>query len=221
MKKYIVPFLMLSMAFVSIGESYGATGERLVGGMGNKFVRGIVNTFTGWIEIPAQIVKGYNTSTGDKLAGATIGIFKGVWHGVGRTISGVGEMASFWAADPDTNEGVGVPLDADYAWQTGVPYDMAKPSVTEATFYPIGNKLMRGAGNALLGFCEFPGQIAKGTKLKSWDIGIIKGLWYWFSREVDGIYDIMSFPLPNPRDTMGLAFDEKWPWDALTESVKH
>jgi putative exosortase-associated protein (TIGR04073 family) len=129
-------------------------------------------------------------------------------------------MAGFWAADPANNEGVGVPLQTTYAWEEGAPYDMAKPDLETATIKPVGNKLGRGLGNALLAFLELPGQVVKGVKLKAPDAGIVKGLWYWYSREIDGIYDVCTFWLPNPKDTKALAFDEKWPWSALGDNMK-
>lgn len=204
------------ISVMCVCESH-ASAEQLVSGMGNKLWRGIVNTFTGWIELPMQIAKGYEK---DNVGGAFVGIFTGVWHGVGRTLSGFGDMAGFWAADPANNDGVGIPLDAEYAWEQGDHYSLTDPSFGEATLNPIGSKLGRGLGQAIFGFVEFPGQILKGIKAKAYDLGIIKGLWYWFSREVDGVYDFVTFPLPNPKDTKALPYDEKWPWSALGDSMK-
>jgi len=70
------------------------------------------------------------------------------------------------------------------------------------------------------GVVEVPGQIVKGVKAGAPDLGIIKGLWYWFSREIDGVYDVVTCLVPNPEDTKALPFDEKWPWSALGDSVK-
>jgi putative exosortase-associated protein (TIGR04073 family) len=79
----------------------------------------------------------------------------------------------------------------------------------------MGKKLIRGLGNAILGVAEFPGQIVKGCREKTWDFGVITGIWYWFSREIDGTWDICSFYLPNPATPNELTFTEEWPWDAL------
>jgi putative exosortase-associated protein (TIGR04073 family) len=162
-------------------------------------------------------VKGYQKTS---FSGAFVGIFTGVWHGLGRTASGFYDMAGFWAADPKSNDGVGIPLDAEYAWQEGEHHSLTSPKVVDATVAPMGNKLMRGVGNTLFGFAEFPGQIWKGVREHAFDLGIGKGLWYWFSREVDGVYDAATFIVPNPKDTKGLAYDEKWPWSALGDSMK-
>lgn len=225
MKKNIVGVLLVFCIVVSpLGEARAAGTEEFIGGMGEKFVRGIVNIFTGWIEVPAQIIKGYNRGLGgdegNKLGGAFVGIFSGVWYGLGRTFSGFKEMAGFWAADHKDYDGVGIPLEADYAWQAGEPYHFSDPSFSKATIAPMGNKLVSGVCDTVFGFVELPGQFAKGVKLRAPDAGIGKGIWYWFSRELDGIYDAVTFLLPNPKDTKGLAFDEKWPWSALGDSFK-
>ena len=222
MRKVLVAAVILMFAVVATGIAADCgkcatcaptcKTEELIGGMGKKFVRGVTNVFTGWMEIPVQISKGYNKAC---FGGAAVGIVTGIWHFVGRTSSGFGDMAGFWAADPENNDGVGIPLDAEYAWECGEHYSLTCPSVGSATLTPIGNKLARGLGNACFGFLEVPGQFMKGWRAKACDAGIGKGLWYWFSREMDGVYDIATALFPNPKDTMGLKFDEKYPWTAV------
>ena len=186
--------------------------EELVGGMGKKFVRGVTNVFTGWVEIPVQISKGYKKAC---FGGACVGVVTGIWHFVGRTMSGFGDMSGFWAADPASNENIGIPLDAPYAWEEGTHYNLTDPNFGTATMTPMGNKLVRGLGNACFGILEVPGQLVKGMRAHACDWGAGKALWYWFSREMDGVYDVATFLLPNPKDTAGMKFDEKWPWMAL------
>jgi putative exosortase-associated protein (TIGR04073 family) len=201
-----------------------ANTEEFIGGMGKRFIRGVINTFTGWIEIPAQIAKGYNRGFGgnpnNKGVGAFVGIFDGTWMALGRTFSGFRDMAGFWAADHKTNDGVGIPLDAEYAWGEGAPYSLTKPNFAEATVEPMGNKLLRGVSDLLLGVLELPGQITKGIRIKAPDAGVVKGIWYFCSRTLDGAYDASTFLVPNPKDTTALPFDEDKPWDAMTESIK-
>lgn len=186
--------------------------EQLIGGMGKKFVRGVTNVFTGWIEIPAQISKGYKKAC---FGGACVGVCTGVWHFIGRTFSGFYDMAGFWAADPESNDGIGIPLDAEYAWEDGTHYSLTDPAFGAATVTPMGNKFARGLGNACFSFLELPGQFMKGWRAGSCDLGIGKGLWYWASREMDGVYDVATAIFPNPKDTMGMKYDEKWPWTAI------
>ena len=216
--------ILVAAVFLFSAAAQAATTEELMTGMGHKLWRGAVNVLTGWVELPAQIVKGYNRGfAGDennKAMGGFFGIFTGVWHAAGRTISGAAELAGFWAADPESNEGIGVPLDAEYAWEEGTHYNLCDPNFQEGTLAPMGHKLSRGLGNGLAGFLELPGQIMKGIKGKAPDLGIVKGLWYWYSREIDGCYDIVTFLLPGPGDTKALPFDEKWPWSAFGDSMK-
>jgi len=72
--------------------------QEIVSGMGTKAVRGMANTTTGWLEFPKQI---YTTYTED---GAARGIFVGPLKGLGmtivRTVSGIGELATFFVAYP-------------------------------------------------------------------------------------------------------------------------
>jgi len=217
MKRKLLCILMAAAIIsISAGTASAAGAEELFSGMGQKLVRGVVNTVTGWVEIPAQIYYGYKN---DSFGGAFVGIFSGIWHGVGRTMSGAGDVVGFWAADPKSNDGVGVPLNAEYAWEEGTRYDLMRPSFGEATLTPMGNKLGRGLGNSFCGFLELPGQIFKGLKLHAPDLGIGKGLWYWYSRQIDGAIDVASFLFPNPKDTKALKFDEKWPWSALGDTL--
>jgi len=222
MKKAL--YVLIAVVFVISATTVFAGGEELLKGMGDKAYRGVVNIFTGWVEIPAQIAKGYKYGwmgkKNDGVIGAFGGILAGIGSAAGRTISGMGELAGFWAADPASNEGMGIPLDAEYAWEEGTPYDMVDPNFEEATFKPILTKLGRGIGNALFGVAEVPGQIMKGVENKAWDLGIGKGIWYALSRTVDGVWDICTFCLPGPKDTKGMAFDEKWPWTAMGDRTK-
>lgn len=72
--------------------------QKVVDGMANKAVRGIANITTGWMEIPKQIYISYSED------GPTKGIFVGPLKGIGmtvvRTVSGVGELATFFIAWP-------------------------------------------------------------------------------------------------------------------------
>lgn len=223
MRKTLVSLLAAVAILLSTAVGHAASDE-LMEGMVEKLWRGVVNTFTGWIEFPAQIIKGYNEGfMGDednKIVGAVVGIFDGIGHSAGRTLSGVTDIVGFWAASPETNEGVGLPLDAEYAWEEGEPHDLFDPDFKEAAVMPVGKKLIRGLGNGLLGIAEIPGQIVKGISEGAPDLGIVKGIWYFYSREVAGLSDIATIILPNPEDTKGLAFDEEYPWEALAEGVQ-
>lgn len=67
----------------------------------DKFRRGVINTLTGWIEIPKKIIE---TSKEENLfKGLTIGLAKGVGNGVARTAVGLCETTTFIAPIPKSN----------------------------------------------------------------------------------------------------------------------
>jgi len=110
----------------------------LLGGMKDKAVRGVVNLYSGIIELPVQIYKGYNNGfgpiqneVGSKSIGTILGIFRGFGHAAGRTGWGALELFGFWTVNPEDNEGNGVPLDAEYAWEQGTQYNIFEPSLSE------------------------------------------------------------------------------------------
>jgi len=198
--------------------------ENVLGSMQAKLGRGVVNTFTGWMEFPYQIVKGFNDGFmgegKNKLFGVIFGGMKGIAYGAGRTTSGLADLVFFWAANPRDNIYVGIPLDAEYAWEEGVSYDMFDPDFTEAAIRPMVNKLFRGVGNTLFGFVEVPQQIKKGFSRGAWDLGISRGLWFWMSREISGVVDIATVPCANPEYNVGVAFDEDMPWEVFFEKKR-
>ena len=217
MKKIAVLALVMAVAF-SCSVVHAAT-EDVLEGMGKKLFRGVANVFTGWIELPAQTIKGFKGSD-NKWAGTGVGILKGIGHSIGRTAWGVVEVAGFWTANPEDNEGMGIPLDAEYAWEEGEQYDCMDPDFYEAGLKPMGRKFLRGLGNGLFGVAELPGQIAKGMGEGSWDLGIIKGFWFWYSREVYGIADMATAIFPTPSDNPGYMFNREYPWDALVDAIE-
>lgn len=75
-----------------------ASAQNIVDGMAAKGVRGAANLVTGWAEFPKQI---YVTGEeGGWLRGAVIGPFKGIGMAVIRTVSGAGELVTFFIAYP-------------------------------------------------------------------------------------------------------------------------
>ncbi len=216
---------ILLMVFVGLflAFSSNAIASEVCDGMKDRAVRGVTNLVTGIVEWPFQIKKGYTNGVsfieneaGSKTVGTILGFFRGIGHAGGRMSSGAVELFGFWAVSPDDNDGVGVPLDAEYAWEEGEQYSIFKPNLTEGV-KPWFRKLGRGLGNGFLGILEVPGQIKKGADDGNVAKGVGKGVWYWFSREVYGMGDIMSSFVPNPEDNMGAVhFEEEWPWEALT-----
>jgi hypothetical protein len=174
---------------------------------------------TGWIEVPVQIGNGYDRGfwgyKDDTISGIMAGAITGVWYAAGRTLSGVVDIVGCWAADPKGKKNIGIPTEAEYAWEQGERYEFSNPSFLKATLTPMGNKFIRGFQNTVGGVFEVPGQIGKGFKNRAADGGFGKGLWYFISREIDGAYELAGFAMPAPKDYVGVEFDEEKPWDAM------
>ena len=220
----------LLLAVFAISTCAYAANESITTGMVDKAVNGGINVLTGWIELPMQVYKGFDKGLKDlnregpsKVVGGIVGLFRGAFHAAGRTIWGAFELATFWAANPADNQGVGVPLDAKYSWETGEQYCIDKPTLPEGC-KPIGTKFINGITDVLLGIVEVPAQITKSandsTKYSNVFVGTLRGFWYWISREVNGVANLASFILPNPAQTMGYAYNSKWPWTKTEEKVK-
>jgi putative exosortase-associated protein (TIGR04073 family) len=64
-------------------------------------------------------------------------------------------------------------------------------------------KFGRGIANVLFGIVEVPNQITKVTSEQGGGAGatygVGKGIYRWFGRELTGVYDIVTFPVPFPK----------------------
>jgi len=214
--------LAIGLAFFLItAVAYGAT-EHMGQGMVDKAVDGAINMATAIVEVPMQIYKG--TKTGfepiksevlSKVVGGVLGIGRGVSHAAGRFGWGTMELLGFWTANHQDNNGVGIPLDAKYAWEMGEQYSIFKPSLSEG-LQPVGAKFIRGAEDALLGVLEVPGQIKQENKTQGGNmlVGFFRGMWFWFSREVNGFTNLATCIVPNPVENLGYPFHQDAPADA-------
>ncbi len=210
--------LCVCMLLGTSPASYAATHTE-IDGVQKKIVRGFVNVLTGWLEVPMQMFKGYQDDE-NKISGITGGFFRGLFYGTGRTAWGVVELCGFWTAAPEDNIGVGLSLDDDYAWQEGVSHDYFYPTFNEATVRPVGRKFVRGVTNGFFGVVEIPGQVGKGMKERWPDLGIMKGAWYFLSREYYGAADMVTLFFPVNEDNPGFVFDREYPWDALADVME-
>ncbi|MBP7216445.1 MAG: hypothetical protein KBA46_04085 [Candidatus Omnitrophica bacterium] len=218
----LVALVVLALAVTS---GYAAT-DQILEGMGQKAVRGVVNIVTSPLEVPMQILKGYDkgldfigNEPASRGVGAVLGIFRGIGHAAGRLAWGGLELVGFWTANPADNVGVGIPFDAEYAWQEGQQYSIFKPDFEEG-IKPVTNKLAHGVADALLGIAEVPSQVKLGKDEGNAAKGFVRGLWFWASREVYGFGNVLTCIVPNPTDNPGYSFNTPWPWTGLTESLK-
>lgn len=68
-----------------------------------KLGRGATNLVTGWLELPAQVAA--VTEKSGSFAGMTVGFGRGVVLGIGRTLVGALEMATFPIPNPNVGFG--------------------------------------------------------------------------------------------------------------------
>lgn len=94
-----VGFMTLSPQMASDSFAQGKSPAELerensdVNKMFHKLGRGVVNIFTGWLEIPKQTAEEWRRT--DPFTGTILGVIKGVWLGIGRTFAGFYEVISF------------------------------------------------------------------------------------------------------------------------------
>jgi len=215
----------LMILFMALLCLTAAAGEmNLAGRMANKAVRGAVDLVTGIVELPMQTYKGYQKGFGmiknepaSKTVGTILGFFRGIGHSAGRVTHGGRELFGFWTADQVSNEGIGVPFDAERSWEKGEQYSLLKPSLKEG-LTPIGRKLTLGLANTFAGLAEIPVQIMDANKNESSLLtGTGKGVYYFISREIYGVSDVFTFffMVPNQVDTYGYPYTSRYPWGDL------
>ena len=77
-----------------------------------------------------------------------------------------------------------------------------------------GRKLGRGIANVLFGVVEVPNQITQTTYDRGGaagtTFGLGKGVLRWIGRELTGVYEIVTFPIPFPRGYKPIMRPE-WP----------
>jgi putative exosortase-associated protein (TIGR04073 family) len=110
--------LLLSGAFAANGNADNfravdnSSPQAVVDGMASKGVRGAANLVSGWVEFPKQIY--VTAQEGGWLRGAVIGPFKGIGMTVVRTVSGAGELLTFYLAYPGFYDPW---IEPRYVWQ--------------------------------------------------------------------------------------------------------
>jgi putative exosortase-associated protein (TIGR04073 family) len=210
---------------VLVGQAWAADGDQdVTGRMAHKWARGITNALTGIVEVPMQTGKGWDKGVSwvenqptSRCLGAGLGLFRGLGHGAGRTWSGVFEVVTFWAANPEDNAGYGVPLDNEHAWTAsdGLATRLDKQS---KGYEKMGRKLWRGACNTVMGVSEVPCQIGQEVRSPKGSVvsGTGVGLYMFVSRELYGVNELVTFLLPNPERNVGVQFELADPWNYLT-----
>ncbi len=96
-------FFLSTQAAAQSGAS-----DSYFGNASEKFVSGIANAVTGWVELPKNII--VTSQKEGPFYGATIGTAMGIMHTVGRSLVGVLDAATFFIP---TKPSVNPP----YIWQ--------------------------------------------------------------------------------------------------------
>jgi putative exosortase-associated protein (TIGR04073 family) len=105
--------LILLFTFTITAVSYGADGVGIQ--LGHKLVRGVANTFTGWVEIPKQVY--LETTEGSIPTGTVKGIVQGVGMAFARTTAGLYDIATFPIPVPWHYQPL---FEPEYVWQDEV-----------------------------------------------------------------------------------------------------
>ena len=92
---FVLIFILLSSSQVMASERHG---YNYIGTSSAKFVTGIANAATGFMELPKNII--LTTQRDSIVHGLTFGLASGLMHTVGRTVIGVFDVATFWIPTP-------------------------------------------------------------------------------------------------------------------------
>ena len=217
--RYANLFLMLIILLVFSSQYNAGEQDDPLTREGHKAVHGVINTLTFPLEFPMQYYKGYqrglkgfgeNPSL-SRFAGGLWGLVgPGTHKAAGRLWLGLYQLGGFWMLNPISNEGYGLPLDGEYAFD----FDEPTPVTYRSGVRMIGSRLRRGLLNVYWGtIAELPANTLEGFENHTPMKGFLRGSWYMVSRLWQGVSDTGGFLLPNSRKTMGYAFDVDDPWN--------
>jgi len=102
-KRIVASLIVCVVAILAAAPAFAMDAGQYASGAGSKLGRGVVNTVTGWGEIPVRTIDG---SRADGFSGGVGGFFKGIGFSVVRTLAGAFEIATFWAPVPERFEPV-------------------------------------------------------------------------------------------------------------------
>ena len=102
--------MILLFTLTATTVSYGDDGIGMQ--VSHKFVRGMTNTFTGWVEMPKQVYLG--TTEGSIAMGTVKGIVQGIGMAFARTAAGLYDIATFPIPIPWHYQPL---FEPEYVWQ--------------------------------------------------------------------------------------------------------
>ena len=90
----IVAKLSLIFSIFFLFSSHVVAADSYFGNSSEKFVSGIANAVTGWVELPKNVI--LTSQKEGPIYGVTIGVAMGIMHTVGRSLVGVLDVATFF-----------------------------------------------------------------------------------------------------------------------------
>jgi len=127
-RRGVCTFIILC-AFIATSVHARAEDPSLAAQIGTKFIRGVANLTTGWVELPKQIyVVGTNEGW---VAGALRGPFDGLGMFAARTIAGAYEILTFPIPVPPNYQPM---LSPEYVWdpESPSPSQLPPPTASQA-----------------------------------------------------------------------------------------
>lgn len=88
-KRYLMMAIVMALVVVLMSVSTPSYAQTAL----KKLGRGVVNTFTGWLEIPKGVVD--ESKANNVFTGLTVGLVKGLGLGLVRTGAGIYETLTF------------------------------------------------------------------------------------------------------------------------------
>lgn len=106
MKNMLKPLLILSALLFFSPQA--AMSHSYIEGVGDKLAHGLANTITGIGEIPKNVM----IASDEKgvAYGATAGVFTGIFHAIGRTLTGAVDIVTFIIPTKPI-------IEPDYIWE--------------------------------------------------------------------------------------------------------
>jgi putative exosortase-associated protein (TIGR04073 family) len=129
-----------------------------------------------------------------------------------RILTGVAVLAFTWLAplaqaDTSTNQ----PATVEQPWSTRAAKGQYQPAAPNQNAL---RKLGRGLSNVLFGIVEVPNQYTRAVNDNGGGAGLTyglpRGILCWLGREVVGVYEVVTFPLPLPKGYKPIIKPE-WP----------
>jgi len=93
MRRMVVKLSLIFSIFF-LFSSHVIAADSYFGNSSEKFISGIANAVTGWVELPKNVI--LTSQTEGPIYGVTTGVAMGIMHTIGRSLVGVLDAATFF-----------------------------------------------------------------------------------------------------------------------------